>query len=443
MKQDRGTKQTHNVAALGLTSITAFLLLGNAAPSQAQQSEVEALRAQIAAMTARLDKMEAEQKDRTAAAATAAAAAKDKPAVTARLPITMSGLLQVHGLGTVSNSGDSKRADTFRLRRGELRISGAITPRISGTIMLDPTKLLSANAGSVAAVPGTPSIAINQSSNILQELQLSYLLKKAKLAANNQYIDLGQFKIPIGYEGDLVSSGALQAVERALMFRQRDLASGGYGDIRETGAQLRGTLGSQFDYRLAVFNGLGERQNNLATSDNKAFVARLVYKPQGIQGLQLGVSGGIGNTRNTGSSQSSPGATRADRSVINLFGVYRKNKLTFQSEYLTADSQFVGSTTTRDIKSYYGSLGYLFNPKIEGVFRYDTFDFNRHGNDDAPKEITLGLNYYIKGNNAKIQLNLVRLQGAGEGVTGTAVPGGANGFQSNRTELRTNFQVAF
>ena len=202
-------KYPRNAAALGLATITAALLLGNAAPSQAQQTEVEALRAQIAALTERLDKLEGDQKKATDAAA------KAPSPVGSRLPVTLSGLLQVHYLGFPQNDGASQN-ETFRLRRGELRLTGNITPRLTGTVMIDPAKGLRLNSGT------TPSV--NQSSSILQEIQLSYLLNQSKTSP--LYGDIGQFKIPIGYEGDLVSSSALQAVERALMFRQRDPVNG-------------------------------------------------------------------------------------------------------------------------------------------------------------------------------------------------------------------------
>jgi hypothetical protein len=79
------------------------------------------------------------------------------------------------------------------------------------------------------------------------------------------------------------------------MFTQRDPFDGGYGDVRDTGVQLRGTQG-QFDFRLGVFNGFGDRQNTLAVSDAKAVLGMLTFRPKAIQGLQVGVSGGTGNT---------------------------------------------------------------------------------------------------------------------------------------------------
>jgi hypothetical protein len=391
-------------------------------PALAQQTETEALRQQIEELTGRLQRLEEAQ-------AASTATAKSSPSITSRLPVTVSGLLQVHGLGFLGqDNAFPRRADTFRLRRGEIRLTApTITPRISGTIMFDPAKAIAVNSAAGAAT------TIRARDNILQEIQLSYLLNKTNDFTNT--VDIGQFKIPIGYEGDLVSSSALQTVERALFFTQRDTSGTdqGYGDVRDTGVQLRGTYsGLSFagiDYRLGIFNGLGDRQNAQATTDPKAVVGRLVVRPTALNGLQLGISGGGGNTA------LGTGNRRFNRGLFNLFGVYKTDKVTFQTEYLKGESQLRGGIPSSDVRGYYASLGYLFNPRIEGVLRYDTFDSARNLANAEARDITLGLNYYIKGNNAKIQANIVRRNGA----PGSPIAD----LRPDRTEIRTNFQVAF
>jgi hypothetical protein len=424
----------------GMRLITAGGLVGGAVlltqilPAQAQQSEIATLRTQMAEMQARLDKLEADAKKSAEAAAKAGAPTVQS---NSKLPVTVSGLLQVQGTTTTSESGPTfpRAADTFRLRRGELRITGKITPRITGTIMIDPAKPSRLNPITIPAGGGTVTPTVQQSSNVLQEIQLSYLINQR--GSNSLYADAGQFKIPIGYEGDLVSSSALQTINRALMFSVRDPFAGGYGDIRESGARLRGTAGP-VGYELGVFNGFGERQNDLALGDPKAVIGRLMYRPRGVDGLTLGVSGGVGNTATTA------GAARADRSQFNVFSAYKRNKVTFQAEYLRGDAQIQGGGGVRDVTSYYGSIGYLFRPKIEGVFRYDTFDTDRRNSNLNLNELTLGLNYYIKGNNAKIQSNIVRRNGIGSTAVaaGTSATG-IGGLRNDSTAFITQLQVAF
>ncbi len=414
-----------NPAVRGLASmtlgITAALLLSGT-PAHAQQSEISALRTQLEELQARLDKMEA------AAKTQADAAAKAGNTITSREKVTVSGLLQVHGLGFLGqDNAFARRADTFRLRRGELRLTAPnITSRISGTIMFDPAKAISGRTN----IGATPPVDLNirARDNIMQEMQISYLLSKTPTSSHS--IDIGQFKIPIGYEGDLVSSSALQTVERALFFTQRDPsgADQGYGDVRDTGLQARGTVGP-IDYRLGVFNGLGDRQNTTASTDPKAVVARLAYRPAFLEGLTVGVSGGRGNTA------LGAGNRRFENDLLNGFLAYKRDKITFQAEYLQGETQLRGGAANSDVRGYYGSLGYLFTPRLEGVVRYDTLDTARNVADAEVRDITLGLNYYIKGNNAKIQANVVNRSGA----AGSPI----SDLRPDRTELRTNFQVAF
>jgi phosphate-selective porin len=371
--------------------------------------EVAQLRALVNALSTRLQTLEDAQKK------TAAAVSKPNVSSGSKLPITISGLVQVHGLANFNQDGpDARASDTIRLRRGELRVTGQITRRLKASMALDIAK--------------TQNSSDRPSDSVLQEIILSYLLQENQKRGTSNTIDIGQFKIPVGYEGDLVSASATQTIERALMFQNRDPFRGGYGDKRETGVQLRGERG-QFAYWIGAFNGLGERQNELSASDNKAVLARLVYQPNGKEGLRLGISGGVGNTGNP-----TAGQPRLDRNLLNLFAVYKKNKITAQTEYLAADAQTIADTFVRDVRSYYGSLGYLFTKKLEGVARYDVFDFSRDGSGGKISEATLGMNYYIQGNNAKIQANIVQRDGDDNAPSG---------FRNDGVQLRTSFQAAF
>ena len=445
----RNNSVKRKLATAGLIALAAATVVGGR-PAQAQQTEIEALREQLEAMQARLDSLE------TAKIVTDEAA-KATPNVTATQPVRVSGLLQFRG-DSFFSQGDIARAnqrsvDTFRIRRGEIRLTApTITPRISGTVMFDLARGISSNTGATAA-------SASFGANPFQELQLSYLLKKAKVGStDNIFLDAGQFKIPLGYEGDLISSGALQTIERALIFTARDPFSGGFGDVRDTGVQLRGTFGGQFDYRLAAFNGLGERQNQLATSDSKALVARLAYRPTSLPGLIFGVSGATGDTRvNSSVLGNNFSRPRSKRDAFNVFGAYKKDKMTLQAEYLTADTlgfreitpiaATVASLT--DIKGYYASVGYLFTPKLEGVFRYDYLDVKTRTtsqsafpSDTGVRDLVLGLNYYLKGNNAKIQANLIRRSGAAGLATTTAITNN-NNLADDSTQLRIQGQVSF
>ena len=412
---------------------------GAASPSTSAPGELEALRAQVnalqdqlkalPALLDRLDKLEKQQKE----------AATSPPVVSGfKLPITITGVMQAQNVSSFNQEGPSPRAnDTFVVRRAQIRLAVNITPRISGLMMFDPARVLNANFRPAATGTGG-TIAINRGASILQDLQLSFLLRSRGTGAhtNRHFLDAGQFKIPIGYESTLIPAIAVPLVERSLMFTIRDPFGGGYGQLRDTGVQLRGNQG-QFSYRLGVFNGLGERQNDVALSDSKAVAGLLSFNSTDVPGLQLGISGGYGKTGVNGSVSGRP-----TRSIFNAFAVYKHDKFSFQGEYMTGKSETLGTVTARDIRGYYAGVGYSFTPKLEGLFRYDTFDTDRNaaaGVDSTVRDLILGLNYFIKGNNAKIQVNLVRRSGAAGG--GAFTP--PADMRNDRTELRTQAQIAF
>ena len=417
---------TRRILALAAFVGTAAAFSG--LPAQAQNADIDALRAQIADLQARLDKLaaqqEAQQKTQDAQQKTLDNA---KPVVSTKTPIAISGLLQVQAINNFNQGGtsDTRAADTFRLRRGEIRITAPkITDKVSATVMIDPAKNTSS---------GGPR------NNILQEIILSYNLNKTATSSNG--VDIGQFKIPVGYES-LVSTSALPFVERPLIFTARDPFGGGYGDVRDTGVQLNSKF-QDFDVKVGIFNGVGDRQNALALSDAKAYLGRLAYN--GVKNLTVGVSGGSGNTGTNSSITGVAGTRRANRTLLNFFAAYNKNKIYAATEYLRGNSVPITSNTntggvitpttfaaSRNIQGYYGAAGYSFTPKLQGLFRYDNLNTNRDVSNSTVRDYTLGVNYYVKGNEAKVQFNVVN----------HSVGSGATGFRKG-TELRTAFQASF
>jgi len=377
-------KSTMRTRALGM-ALTA-LMLGTPVIARADQSEdVDALRQQLLQLQQRLDELEVSQKE-TRATADKAAKASEKN-VRSKFDLSVGGLLQVHGYAPLSGDG-SQGNNTFRLRRGELKLTAKITDRITGVAMFD-----------IAKAKNAPK----EKDAVLQEINIAYLLSKS--ATNKTYLDVGQFKLPLGYES-LTSSSALPLLDRSMIFTQ-----GKYGDVRDTGAQLRGNAG-KLEYRLGVFNGLGKYQNTTADEDGKAIAGRLLWKAS--DGVQLGASAAKGSDSGN---------------IFNLFAGYTAKKFWLAGEYGRGSSGSGSSIVEGD--GFNLTAGYRFNPKFEAVARYDTFDDASKGN---AKEATLGLNYYIKSNNAKIQLNLVKHDGPF---------GSGSGYQYDWTELRSGFQVAF
>jgi len=412
-------------------ALTGFAVAWTSVPAHAQQSELDALREQMAALQKRLDALETAQKKPAPAPLT-------PPVTSGKFPVTIGGLIQLQSLNYPSETvkpGGIGSNDTFRLRRGEIRITApSITDRLSGTAMFDVARPASTT---------TPGAFQGASNNLLQDLQVTYRLSTAASNAKAFFVDAGQFKVPIGYESALVPTSQVQFLERSLIFTGRDPFGTTYGDQRDIGLQAR-AVSSQIEARLGIFNGFGDRQNALAATDEKAIIGLVAFKPRFINGLTVGVSGGIGNTGVSFTPTNGTAANlKANRNIVNAFGVYKINQFTFQGEYLRGHSApFTLSGTTnsaRNLQGFYAGGSYLFNPRFETLLRYDTLDFNTDQTGNIVRDYILGANYYIKGQN-KVQINLVRRVGGSNAPTSTNP---AANYRDNRLELRSGVQLSF
>jgi len=288
-------------------------------------------------------------------------------------------------------AGNQGLRDTFRLRRTELKFTGQITPKVSWTAMIDPSRAISLN-NSFVNINGTSLLSdtsVNQSSRILQDafITLGYF---DSLKAN-----VGQFKVPLSLEG-LQSSASLDTVERALFLSDRS-RGGNYGDVRDIGVMIHGPLSGHVDYQLGIFNGSGESQNDLDRNDQKAAAVRVVVRPPFLSGLQIGGSGVWGNG-------AGPDRTRRDR-----FGgeaLFSRDKYRIKSEVMAgvdADIHRLG---------YYALFAYKLRPTIEAVYRFDSWDPDTRVESTASsvteRDHVLGINYFISENHVKFQMNYLR-----------------------------------
>ncbi|MBI1747427.1 MAG: hypothetical protein HYR55_12665 [Acidobacteria bacterium] len=286
-------------------------------------------------------------------------------------------------------TGNQGVADSFRLRRTEIKLSGEITPKIKWLVMFDPAKSLSLNK-TTTSLQGTSVLrdaGINPAGNVLQDAYVTFDLLK------NLSIEMGQAKIPLSAEG-LQSTATLDTIERALFLSDR-ARGGGYGDIRDTGIWLRSKLGFT-EYHAGVFNGSGENQNDVAKHDQKAIIGKFVIKPPALNGLQFGVSGARGVADRE--------LVRRDR--IGAEMAYRQGPFLFKSEVMT------GRDANLHRVGWYAHTGYRVAPQWELVFRYDTWDPDT-SRDDTPasaheRDYVTGVNFFLHETRAKLQANFVR-----------------------------------
>lgn len=301
------------------------------------------------------------------------------------------GSLKFDGLLQTQYANGSQRGDnTLRIRRAELKLSGKVAPHISWAVMIDPAKSLSLRQSS-ASVGGTQVVtdeSVNQSSRTLQDALVTIGLDKG------YSVDVGQYKLPFAYEGPNPTSQVV-TVERP-QFASDRARGGSLGDVRDIGVTLRGSVWPNSKLAVGFFDGTGEAQNATDANDQKVVVANLATPVPFLSGLTLGMSGVYGG---------SPNSEHARRDRIGALAEFLRPSFTARAEYIRG----VDGDVHRE--GYYEVLAYKVNKTIELVQRVDFFDPDvRHVGsfqDEGATDVLAGLNYYIAGHNAKLQLNAV------------------------------------
>lgn len=216
------------------------------------------------------------------------------------------------------------------------------------------------------------------------------------------YIESNRFKhhnILIGNSRTGVGiEGALSPY--VLPFSARSQISRNLGNVRKFGLRVRGKY-SLLDYDLG-----GYSSDTFFTEffpgvefDGWANV-KPFGKTDGRYG-QLKIGGGIVGGKRNGTDYFQSGAA-VD---------YRYKKFWARGEWADANgSNGGGGLTAKKQDGLYGTIGYNFTPKVEGLLRYDQFRPNKTIKDNFQREYTAGINYYIKGQSLRFLFNYVYCQ---------------------------------
>ncbi len=157
----------------------------------------------------------------------------------------------------------------FRLRRAELKVKGDIVPKLVGyQLMIDPARALEVNQVKVASATGTDAVAAAQPPvDAAGKFSPLTVLNDFFITFQSEYADVsvGQFKVPVSYEGYNSSS--------KLLFPERAPVSRHYGDKRDIGLRVEKKLFEHLGYSAGLFNGTG--QNRLDDDTEKDGALRL------------------------------------------------------------------------------------------------------------------------------------------------------------------------
>lgn len=287
--------------------------------------------------------------------------------------LSIGGYIQVQG--ETGDAPDSRFPvnDRFLVRRARLTVKGSFAEDIDFTFQSD-----FGNS--------------NMSENKDYRAQLTDLFvrwKKFDFAT----VQVGQFKTPFGYE-QLLPDTKNPFVERSLPSDKLTLS-------RQIGAMVSGDfLGERLSYSVGAFNG--NKVNN-GGNDNENFltVARVSGVPVKTKALTVSVGA------NAFTTDDGLGSSAVQRDGYGLDAQFKAGRLDGAVEWLRVDSNPAsGANGTAD--GWSAHVGYMiWENALRAGLRYETFDPDTNKRDDESENWTLGLTYFLKGDDLKFSLNYV------------------------------------
>ena len=334
------------------------------------------------------------------------AVGKDSPGATFGPGVLLQGWF-VDDTASVTNAAGQDvtiTSSTFRVRRAEISASGELIPKgVKYKVMFDPSRVRDTLTTTAAVDAAGKPVTIKTPVSALSTLQDLYIT----LVTTYADVSIGQFKIPVSWEG-VNSSAKLILPERAFVATL-------LGDKRDLGLRIEKTF-DKWGYMAGVWNGTG--LNNFDNNNQKDAALRLEVYP--IKGLTL-----AGVTYDSVGYRGRAGTK--DRWEADLR--YEAGPFLFQSEYIQARDR--GASASVTAQGLYGAVAYklgkigsgMFAGELQPVVRVGYFDpdtsqnldptqvasSNTGGNDERI-DYEVGLNYYLRGHELKLQASYDRQQ---------------------------------
>jgi phosphate-selective porin OprO/OprP len=313
----------------------------------------------------------------------------------------------IQGQAEFGDKGDSRWAtgnDRFLLRRARINATGTFAEHFDFKIEFDLAGTLSDTTGLRAGMTD------------------GYINWNRYDWAN---VKVGQFKTPFGYE-QLLSDTKLYTAERTLANDRLTMG-------RQLGVQVGGdVLEKRLFYASGMFNGSGVN-NNYNDNDSFMFVERLGGIPwQGKLFNKDGkwsVAGNVFYSDDRGltgmgdfgfDSSAAPGVDGIFTGVRKGAAAdtqFRWGPVDIWLEYFLVNFDPDNGIPARDFNSegYYAQAGYfLWKDKLQALVKYESFDPNVDKRGNTTDTWTFGMNYYIKGDDLKLQLNYLLFDAAGQ-----------------------------
>ncbi|MBQ2645155.1 hypothetical protein IJG14_06265 [bacterium] len=210
----------------------------------------------------------------------------------------------------------------------------------------------------------------NYSNKFFQKFSSLYLTHAFN---DNQTLEIGETRVPVGYEGG-ISSSSIKMFSRSQIARN-------LGNYYSNGIKNIGNY-KYLDYNIGVYDGSRSFNNNFQGYE---FAALTRIKPlakfDGKYGdLYLGGTIDSGNSANA-------------YTVVGGHAIYNYKKLYADFEYLYANGLSGFYYGRGRAHGLYSTVGYFIHPKIELLARYDFYQ--NLNNNDVSQEFSTGLTYYF------------------------------------------------
>ncbi|MCA1745083.1 MAG: OprO/OprP family phosphate-selective porin [Bacteroidales bacterium] len=185
----------------------------------------------------------------------------------------------------------------------------------------------------------------------------------------------------------------------------------------DTGFQVHGTIKTNWEYRLGLFNGTGITVNtasNTMSDDlnipSLLYAARLAWMPKGYMPSHQGSPDDLENDCMLLALSSSYNV-EANYEASNDFRLglewsWLKNRWYFSAESYLLNMKFVPRQNISPAYNFIGGYvqaGYFISDRTQLALRYDVYDRNALKTDGLLNAPALGLNYFIAGYNLKLQ----------------------------------------
>lgn len=284
--------------------------------------------------------------------------------------LALGGFLHLQGEAGDAPDARFPAGDRFLVRRARLGVKGSFVENVDFVLQAD----LGHNG-------------LGATTNYRAQMTDAFLVWNKYSFAN---VTLGQFKVPYGYE-QLLSDLKLVTVERSL---PNDLLT----LPRQVGAMVSGAvLSKRLTYAIAIGNGNGA---NTSVNDNEQFdvigrVAGTLFT-QGSVKLTAGVNG----------------YTSYDTGAFTGYRTGRGADLQFYADRFEFNAEYLRTEFDRDVGADYEADGWsllaaytLVPSRWQVAYRFESYDPHTGvGGDDTTLQ-TVGLNFFLKGDDLKLSLN--------------------------------------